>query len=530
MSGCIIEAVRVADGDGQSVQLPWKAGTSYGLRDDHPYLDILVRGNPASAAERAVKLKETEEVEQGLRWQRWDLEPDLARQRRVGEVSLALKVPQNAELRCYVLPTALLSYRDVVSMVGDIEVELGISATWDRSDPRNDRAWSDPTSQGRPETARELVRLAEEELRSARSIRREPFAELGPKSLRNVFLPENAFVAHWAIKRGGQLRDASMELRVELDSLVERARRIHPVKRQERIDNRIAELSAGLKKVDDLSMEVSQLCDHAQLSTPISSSPLFQRDYRLRQMLRAFAPRPAEIISEIEAARSHYPPTFLNRLWEVWGAVWLARQFKQLGFTGSSLTGAANSTESCSWRLKREDILVEIDYEPEPVYVDYEKVPPLSRRNEPVLEWVSRNQHLDAERPFIGLEIKCSPDYLIRITTPSSKVLMVGDACLAHPDHHGTKRDKADTKPYIVERYRRTIGWATDGQIVRCHELGGFVVFPPPEEAWDAFRGLPGAADCSLLCPKPGVDPAASRSWIDLLYLIAPTIHWVSRT
>ncbi len=60
--------------------------------------------------------------------------------------------------------------------------------------------------------------------------------------------------------------------------------------------------------------------------------------------------------------------------------------------------------------------------------VKYELLPPLQERKVPVLEWAARYQQLDEDRPFLGMEIKCSPDYLIRVTTPAGKMLLVGDA------------------------------------------------------------------------------------------------------
>jgi hypothetical protein len=120
------------------------------------------------------------------------------------------------------------------------------------------------------------------------------------------------------------------------------------------------------------------------------------------------------------------------------------------------------------------------------------------------------NQEFDIDHPYFGSEEKCSPDYLIRITTPSGRALMVGDACLASPKHHGIP-NRRDSKPYTVENYRRTVGWAAEDQVVRCHPFGGFVLFPPPAEEWAYLQQLPGASDCALLCPSPLGDEEASK-------------------
>ncbi|MDT0506931.1 hypothetical protein [Novosphingobium sp. MMS21-SN21R] len=179
----------------------------------------------------------------------------------------------------------------------------------------------------------------------------------------------------------------------------------------------------------------------------------------------------------------------------------------------------------CAWRLARGDVTVELDFEAEPVLVEYERLPPLHERKVPALEWAARHQQLDEDRPFLGLEAKCSPDYLIRVTTPAGKTLLVGDACLASPLHHGGSGDKLGAKPYTVERYRRTVGWASGGEVIRCHPLGGFALFPPPSEAWHEFTTLPGASDCLLLCPSPEGDAEASRRFEMLLDAVVPRLN-----
>src|SRR5262249_4587217 len=98
-----------------------------------------------------------------------------------------------------------------------------------------------------------------------------------------------------------------------------------------------------------------------------------------------------------------------------------------------------------------------------------------------------------------------------------------GDACLASPTHHGGP-NKNEAKPHRVEHYRQTVGWAGDGRIVRCHPMGGFVLFPPPAAAWADFQQLPGVRDCTLLCPSPRGDAAASRRLANLLMAVVPEI------
>jgi hypothetical protein len=521
----IVEAVRVMGSDGIGVEYRWEPNTWYLIRDDCPYFDILIRGFPAQAKDGTRLQVLGDPAPDGARWQRWNMEADLAWQRRLGEVTLPLKVPKDCTLRCYVVPTLLLSYRDVIAMVEDIESELGIAAAWDMVTERPERSWSRRGDSGRIIVPSELPGLVEDELRSALSVRRDPFKELGPQSRRGLPLAENAIVSHWAMRRHSQLRYSADLVATELKVIRLKGARNNPVGRQRKIDDEVERLVSVEQKLAKLQGVLIHLVKDMELRTVVYPSPLFQRDHRLRQLLRAFAPPFSEVLSAVESSRSHYPPVFLNSLWALWGAVWLAKEFRHLGFTGGSSTDAAGVVKSCSWRFQREDVVLELDYEPEPVLIDYERLPPVHDRDVAALEWAARNQELDSDRPFFGSEPRCSPDYILRITTAKGRSLIVGDACLASPRHHGKGADKRDAKPHTVEGYRRTLGWAIEGQIVRCHPMGGFVVFPSPATAWKDFQQLPGASDCTLLCPSPQGDPEANRRLANLLFVVAPEIH-----
>jgi hypothetical protein len=523
-----IEAVRVMGSDGIGIEYRWDPDTWYLIRDDCPYLDFLIRGFPA----RARVEKEAESLQlladsapDGAKWQRWNLETDLARHRRLGEASLALKVPKNCTLRSYVIPTLLLSFPDVVAMVEDIEAELGVVAAWDMITERPERSWSRPRNDGRAATAQDLIRLVDEELRCAHAVRHDPFKELGPQSRRGLPLAENAVVSHWAMRRGGQLRRSADAVARDLNSVRSQEAKNNPSGRQTKIADELKRLVSLERELADLRGSLARIVNDLELMTVVYPSPLLQRDYRLRQLLRAFAPRFSETLSAVESSRSHYPPVLLNALWELWGAVWLAKEFRRLGFKGACSKEGADVLKSCSWRFEREDVVLVLDYEPTPVLVDHERLPPPHDRELPALEWAAQNQELDVDRPFFGSELSCSPDYTLRITTPRGKFLIVGDACLASPKHHGGKGpDKTGTKLHTVEHYRQTLGWAIDGQVVRCHPMGGFVVFPSPATAWTNFQQVPRVRDCTLLCPSPRGDPEASRRLANLLIVVAPEI------
>lgn len=503
MNYTIIEAVRIKDADGASIEYSWEPGKCYLIRDDHPYLDFRTRGNAARPEEKAVVSKLEDPCGEGTQWQRWDFSEQISRERRLGEISLALKVPKKCVLRCYVVPTALLSHREVIAMAEDIEAEFGFTAVWDTLSQSSDRAWSHSLNAIGSKQPAELISLVQEEMRAASAIRRDPFLELAPLSRLDAPLPENAIVSHWAARRSTQLLDLADLISAALSELENKGRRHNPEKRQEKLVSEIQRLKPLHLQMTETARAVAGFVHEIELPTFIFPSPIFQRDYRLRLLLRVFAPLPSEAISEVEAARSHYPPVNLNRVWELWGMVWIARELRKRGFNGTCAIEAVESVTRCSWKLSKNETLIELDFEAEPVFVDYENVPPAHDRGVPVLEWAAGNSTLDSERPFLGLEVKCSPDYLIRITTPVGRTLVVGDACLASPEFHGRSEDRTSAKPYTVEKYRRTIGWAVDDKVVRCHSLGAFVLLPPPAQSWTHVEKIPGAADCTLLCPSP---------------------------
>jgi hypothetical protein len=99
----IIEAVRVTGPDGIGTEYSWEPNTWYLIRDDCPYFEVLIRGFPAQAKGETKLQVLAESAPDGAIWQRWNLEEDLARQRRLGEISLPLKVPKDCALRCYVV-------------------------------------------------------------------------------------------------------------------------------------------------------------------------------------------------------------------------------------------------------------------------------------------------------------------------------------------------------------------------------------------------------------------------------------------
>lgn len=526
----MIKAVRVWGTDGTAVEHVWDPAKWYLIRDDQPFLEILTQGHPAAFKDKNKKFK-LEHCEGDMRWQRWDLSEELSRGRRLGEISADLKVPKDCTLRCYVIPAALLSYRDVLTMVEDVEAELGVAVAWDVSSDsiENGRSWSNPLIKSRSMLPVETLDEIEAEILSAASIRRNPFMELGPRSKLDSPLPENALVSRWAMRRSGQLCELIDAFEANLK--VERAHAAlnNPEGRQDKIDSEILRLESFLKRSADLRDLLAQYVKDFEIGVPIQLSPLFQRDHRLRLLLRAFAPNQSEAIAESQSVRSSYPPIVLNHLWEMWGIVWIAKQLRQLGFSGICSLGSIKSVKRFSWHLENDGVTIKLDFEAEPALVDYEHMPPVHERALPALEWAARHQKkINSDRPFLGSEVKCSPDYLIRIITSTTRVLLVGDAALATPQYHKKLITQMDTKPQIVERYRRTVGWVAGDQIVRCHPMGAFVIFPPPAYEWSELETITQARDCMLLCPGPLDDAEASARLKTLLVSIVPELGFQS--
>ena len=71
-----------------------------------------------------------------------------------------------------------------------------------------------------------------------------------------------------------------------------------------------------------------------------------------------------------------------------------------------------------------------------------------------------------------------------------------------------------------------TLGWAVDCQVVRCHPMGGFVIFPPPASSWHKFENLQDVRDCTLLCPSPRAPAESSARLENLLTAVAPQVRW----
>ncbi len=72
----------------------------------------------------------------------------------------------------------------------------------------------------------------------------------------------------------------------------------NPKGRQEKVDAEVTRLTRLLDQSSELRNACVHLVSEVELATPIATGPIFQRDHRLRLLLRAFAPSFSETVSK----------------------------------------------------------------------------------------------------------------------------------------------------------------------------------------------------------------------------------------
>jgi len=393
-------------------------------------------------------------------------------------------------------------------MVRGCEEELGRSVLWSPGSNIAVRSWvseGQPVSTNTPST---LLAKVREELIAARSLRRSPYRRVAAfGGFRDV--PEMVVVSHWACRRRRDLGILVQEARRNKDSIrSKRDLRTSDAQKKQRRD-----LNEELSKTEKILGEARRLRGQLgamfrvdELLRVYQMGSLSQRDYRIRRLLRAFAPPREQSVSlRPSAGVSHYAPTVMNKIFEIWGGVWIVQVLRTLGFAGKvEKVEGIDVVSAVQWVLRRGSVSVIIDYEPHPEYLDvksFDDLPPLSARQDPAFNWGIKRRLTEGLITFVAAADKCSPDYLIRIEGPGGRTLAVGDACLADPLYH-TQRTK-DFKPSIVARYRGTIFWVGEDFIQECDPLGGFVVFPGPTEQWAAMDRKCRELDSWAFCPHP---------------------------
>jgi len=511
-----IAAVRTQQG---AEPLPPGAGI-WTLLDSWPRVQVRLEGeapNGPILTHKHKKLRFEEATSTvGPGWFELALGEYLADNRRTGRMVLRFSVPK-LTLHVYIVPQKLVTADDFRAMCADIERALDRVVAWRSSDPFTGAEYASAGLAAGSLLA-ERLDAVEFELRHARDLLRRPLVDLAlaedhaaDRSAEAGFMPENAMVSHWAIRRRAHLsewlRSLDEESRTLLSDMADR-----PTAREKEFKRHAERLSQLRQRLEGLSGRVSSVIRPPDLHTSIPVGPLLQRDYRLRTLTRAFAPdvvlRPDEHASDL----SRYPPLLLNELFEVWGAVWMLGLLNKLGFAGSPSIRGKERIRGICWRLTRgPDEVIWLHYEPNPKRVDATAAPPAHQRDTPAEVWQAQRLDLDSERPLYGTRPACSPDYALRIRSGDRDVLLVGDASLTDPDYQDGKKIKT------VADYVQSIRWWHEGRSVHCEPMGGFLIVPGTGHQWAGLKPHRDAMDVSLLPLTPRETAEAERRFLRML-------------
>lgn len=531
-----IVEIRTYGADGTSQVFPYRPGMVHVVSDKHPKLDVRVRNAPLTVYKKQGKhLRRSlgkwdaqPGAEGACAWQCWSLGEVLARDRRLGRYELRLSNPRGSRLICYVVPERLLEVPDLWAMISTIQDELDFAATWIPSDPSTIRTHTDAEAGSSWSATRALLDAVGHELRAARALSRQPIREHGRVPGVLQLAPEHSLVAHWAVRRQRQLVEQLDRLEPVLDHWQRIIADPMPKNRRPDIEEAVRHTQRLVADALGLRKQLSTLTDVDALSKPVPYGPLVQRDHRLRRLLRAFTPTHRERAALSSAHLSRYPPTSLNDLFELWGATWLVQRFRALGFKGAATWRVADDRlHSCSWHLRRGSVEVFLDFEVHPAWLDISAVPPVHERDLDAVQWAADRHTVDPLRPYLGTRETCSPDYLLRFQGPTGRLLAVGDASLADPAYQ--QLDSEQSKVTTVASYRRSLYWKADQELVPCHPLGAFVVYPGPTREWADAERQAWSSDVWVLCPRPQVaDPEADRRCERMLGLLVDTVSMTS--
>jgi hypothetical protein len=519
--------VRTYGPDGTPHEHEFDPGIYYIVDDRKPEIDYLVEGQNLAPKP---PFGEFQHVEKPFdpsvpTWRRWSFGQDQSRRRRLGVVEAPLKVPKDITLRCYLIPQKLVSPPDFWAMVADIEEETDRQVAWDTTEPQSHsrRSWISGKVSEQTLTA-ELCRAVERELLAAHGLVRHPISEPAAIGRGEQRVPELAIVSHWAVRRVTQLRDRIERLTESIVHYDGRLRERPPEARASDITEKRSAAVQLRATAESVARRASALMRREDLPTPVAFTALAQREPRLRSLLSAFAPPRSEMAGVSPSKWSTYSPITLNDLFERWGAVWMARQLRALGFQGPppEATGGDDLT-GARWSFRRGSVEIHLDYEPHPRLLELTGVPTISERREPAARTAARAQISDPDRPLCALENSASsPDYVLRVTGPRGARLAVGDASLADPAHNGDSPPKFSE----INKYRSSIHWWTNGGLLSCDRLGSFLVLPGPPEIWRAVEGKFDRNDLWLIAPLPrGRDGPAKAAFAHFITLLVSHVE-----
>lgn len=493
-----IEIYCGADIEKNPVTRPYIEDEVYLISDELPALILRCKNNNKLKSKELINLEKSKRLELGLTdsWYSYPVykQKDISTERRFGLSCFVLDSPKVA-INYYVIPSKILSSIDVLWMIRDIEKMFDSFQVWADDDSRmrayaNFHEYNSFIAQFST-----MIKYVKEELSAAQALTRSPYKEIHPNKLSHIILPENNLVTNWAIKRNNELVLLEDKLRVNAAELRTRSpNKILPM--------RLKELNSRLERnkllQDDLGTIVAKLSSYIKdAPSSIELSPAMQRDYRLRGLLRAFAPPKKEALTFDNSFLSTLPPIRLPDLFEIWCSVILIRWFEALGFQVSS---SRSFKDEASGRLVGslgemlfEDVIVTLNYEEQPRRI--QNIPKNTDRADTALKWAGRTQCEDDD--LFGIVNQCTPDFIIKITGPKGYALAVGDATLADPQH--TKN--AGTKEGKLNTYRYGLGWRIGGETIGCHAQGIFLMYPGPHDQWSNLEEKLSEYDCYLFSP-----------------------------
>lgn len=511
---------------------------TYSIDDSNPWLYIGFASPQGAKFVETLKegVLERSNVKplEGLTWWKWlpfaDHVAKIGQHRRYGLYRTELQQPRRIAIRCYVWPARFFDARGYETMIDEIEREFGRAIEWERSDlsVRSRVA----ARQGRP-TDPELLSAIRDELRAAYALERSgTLAELelvGSDRI-EVASPESRMVAMWSWRRLADLVHMQREQRVASAAMGAATDR-----NQARARRRMERAKIARSEEAETGQLIAQVSRIAELRRDdlftFDLSPAMQRDHRLRQLMRAFAPATREHWSASSRFElSTLPPLKAPDVFEMWGGARLIRALVKLGWVVRCRQVRAETPttlgESHLVELTRDSLVLVVEHNPPVLRLDCGAAPPMHVRRIPVLEWACSN--VDSPDGLIATD-DLTPDYAIRLSSceKGPLALAIGDATLSDPKYVGASESESKlSKAEKLIMYRERVGWRVGGRLIRCSAASTFIVLPGPSSRWE---GMLVGVDSVLLLPDPGVtddcDLAARVDGLLQAMLAAPSTH-----
>jgi len=254
------------------------------------------------------------------------------------------------------------------------------------------------------------------------------------------------------------------------------------------------------------------------VNQPILLSPLMQRDYRMRGLLQSLSNRNGTLPVKTSHQLSQRPMNSINRIFELWCAVWMVQELTANGFQLRFQEARGHVDIQATWHLESDQLDVWIDFEPSVVNCANRKLSSMDKREYSKYESKVRSVSKDVEAIFYGGSNRVAPDYLMRISHKETKqkALLVGDATFVsrHTLEQRKKKDEDMSFHKIpqLKAYRQSLYWKTDdGKFISPDWDGAFCVLPhtdanpqkliralEKEELWSVFAA-PNVQDCTII-------------------------------